>query len=138
MVGIGKPKIVVHPARDMAAGVAAWTAVLGHGPVWEGPNFATFQADGVEIGLSQLPWFDVPLVFWEVADIESAWTELTAAGATAMGEVEDGSMAPIGEADVATGDPKTGIVTMPHRRLAVVRASDGSLVGLAQDLPASQ
>lgn len=137
MVGIGELKIVVHPARDMAAGVAAWTAVLGHGPTWESPDFTAFQADGVEIGLSRLPWFDFPVAFWEVADIESAWTELTAAGATAMGEVEDGSMAPIAEADVAIGDPKTGIVTMPHRRLAVVRASDGSLIGLAQDLPTS-
>ena len=100
-----------------------------------GPRY--WDTDGVEICLSRLPWFDFPVAFWEVADIESAWTELTAAGATAMGEVEDGSMAPIAEADVAIGDPKTGIVTMPHRRLAVVRASDGSLIGLAQDLPTS-
>src|SRR5690348_1523557 len=113
MAGIGNLKIIVHPAPDMAAGVAAWTAVLGHGPSWESPGFTVFQTVGAEIGLSQLPWFDFPLAFWEVADIESAWTELTSAGATAMGEIEDGSMAPISEADVAVGDPKTGIVTMP-------------------------
>jgi hypothetical protein len=125
-------RTVVYPARDMTASVESWTSTLGHGPRWESPDYVAFDAGGVEIGLSRLPWFDQALVFWNVDDIEAAQAELTAVGATALGEVEGGSMAAIGDGEVVTGDPKTGIVTIPGLRLAVVKATDGSLVGLAQ------
>jgi predicted enzyme related to lactoylglutathione lyase len=75
---------------------------------------------------------DYPLVFWTVDDIEATHRRLLAAGATAMVEVADGSLAILGTADVANGDPATGIVDVPGGRLAVLRAADGNLLGLNQ------
>jgi hypothetical protein len=106
-------KNVVFPARDLAAGVDAWTAVLGQEPAFVGEDFAVFTGDGAEIGLSSAPWVDHPLVFWEVAEIEEAHRALVAAGAVPLGEIADGSLAEIGTADVTNGDPTTGIVDVP-------------------------
>jgi hypothetical protein len=130
-------RAVVYPARDLGAAVVAWTAMLGHGPVWESPDYVAFDAGGAEVGLSRLPWFEQPVVFWKVADIEAAWAGLVAGGGTALGETAGGTMAEVNSAEVVNGDPKTGIVTVPGRKLAVVRAADDSLVGLMQDLPAA-
>ena len=46
---------VVFPARDLEAGVAAWTAMLGREPAFVGDDFAVFTGDGVEVGLTALP-----------------------------------------------------------------------------------
>lgn len=123
---------VVVPARDLQSSIAAWTAVLGQAPAFQGDDFALFTGQGVEIGLTSKPWVDFPLVFWTVDDIEVAHRELLAAGATAMVEVADGSIAKIGTAEVANGDPATGIVDVPGARLAVVMAADGNLLGINQ------
>ena len=126
---------VVFPARDLEAGVAAWSAVLGEGPAFQGPDFAVFTGGGVELGLTAAPWVDHPLVFWKVDDIEDSHRNLVAAGATPLGEVADGSLAELGTAEVTNGDPATGIVDVPGGRLAVLRAADGNLVGLNQEVP---
>ncbi|HEX6867423.1 MAG TPA: hypothetical protein VF119_01395 [Candidatus Limnocylindrales bacterium] len=123
---------VVIPARDLEAGIAAWSAVLGQSPAFQGDDFALFTGQGVEIGLTSKPWADFPLVFWTVDDIEAAHREMLAAGATAMVEIADGSVARIGTAEVANGDPATGIVDVPGARLAVVMAADGNLLGINQ------
>jgi catechol 2,3-dioxygenase-like lactoylglutathione lyase family enzyme len=123
---------VVVPARDLQAGIAAWTAVLGQDPAFQGDDFALFTGQGVEIGLTSKPWVDFPLVFWKVDDIEAAHRDLLAAGAAAMVEIADGSIAKIGTAEVANGDPATGIVDVPGARLAVVMAADGNLLGINQ------
>jgi catechol 2,3-dioxygenase-like lactoylglutathione lyase family enzyme len=123
---------VVFPARDLEAGVAAWTAVLGREPAFVGDDFAAFVGDGVEVGLTALPWVDHPLVFWKVDEIDEAHRALVARGATALGETADGSLAELGTAEVTNGDPATGIVDVPGGRLAVLRASDGSLIGLTE------
>ena len=124
---------VVYPTRDLQASVAAWTELLGHGPVFAGDDFAAFSGDDVRLGLTALPWVDHPLVFWRVDDVEEAHSALVARGATPLGEIADGSLAPIGEAEITNGDPETGIVAVPGGRLAVLRASDGNLVGLTQE-----
>jgi hypothetical protein len=134
MAAIDGIRAVVYPARDLGAAVAAWSALLGQGPTWESPDYVAFDA-GAEVGLSRLPWFEHPVVFWKVADMDAAWRELVEGGATALGEIADGTMAELSGAEVVNGDPKTGIVTVPGRKLAVLKASDGSLVGLMQDLP---
>ena len=126
---------VVFPARDLEAGVAAWSAVLGEGPAFQGPDFAVFTGSGVELGLTAAPWVDHPLVFWKVDDIEDSHRNLVAAGATPLGEVADGSLVELGTAEVTNGDPATGIVDVPGGRLAVLRAADGNLVGLNQEVP---
>lgn len=124
---------VVYPARDLDAGVAAWTAMLGRDPAFVGDDFAAFSGDGVEVGLTALPWVDYPLVFWKVDDIEDAHRVLVARGATPLGETAEGSLADLGTAEVTNGDPLTGIVEVPGGRLAVLRAPDGNLIGLTQD-----
>lgn len=123
---------VVFPARDLAAGVAAWSAILGREPAFVGEDFAAFTG-GVDVGLTALPWVDYPLVFWAVDDIEQAHRALVARGATPLGEIADGSLAELGGAEVTNGDPATGIVDVPGGRLAVVKAADGSLIGLTED-----
>ena len=123
---------VVIPARDLEAGIAAWSAVLGQSPAFQGDDFALFTGQGVEIGLTSKPWVDYPLVFWTVDDIEATHRRLLAAGATAMAEVADGSLAELSTSDVANGDPATGIVDVPGARLAVVMAADGNLLGINQ------
>jgi hypothetical protein len=121
---------VVFPTRDLRASVAAWTELLGHGPAFAGDDFAAFSGDDVQLGLTALPWVDHPLVFWRVDDVEAAHGALVARGATALGEIADGSLAPVGGAEVVNGDPGTGIVEVPGGRLAVLRAADGNLIGL--------
>jgi catechol 2,3-dioxygenase-like lactoylglutathione lyase family enzyme len=124
---------VVLPARDLASAVAAWTAMLDREPAFVGDDFAAFSDDGVEIGLTGLPWVDYPLVFWKVDDIEAAHGRLVSRGATPLGEIADGSLAEIGSAEITNGDPATGIVDVPGGRLAVLKAPDGNLIGLTQD-----
>ncbi|HET9674892.1 MAG TPA: hypothetical protein VFP31_08760 [Gaiellaceae bacterium] len=125
---------VVFPARDLDAGVAAWTAILAQEPSFVGEDFAVFAGGGVEIGLTALPWVDGPLVFWKVDDIEESHRALAARGATALAETSDGSLAELGTAEVTNGDPATGIVDVPGGRLAVLRVPDGNLIGLTQQM----
>ncbi|ARX88268.1 VOC family protein [Streptomyces alboflavus] len=129
---------VVLPARDLPASIAAWTALLGRQPAFQSDDFAAFSGDGVEIGLTAAPWVDHPLVFWTVQDIEQSHRTLVAAGATAMTEVADGTLAEVGTAEAAEGDnidPATGIVDMPGARLAVLKAADGNLIAITQEVP---
>jgi catechol 2,3-dioxygenase-like lactoylglutathione lyase family enzyme len=126
--------LVVYPARDLAAGIAAWTAVLGREPVYQNADYAAYAdgtAGGVEIGLTRLPWAEHPLVFFRVEDIEKAHSGLVASGATALAQDSEGVLHP------AAATPSAGIVDVPGRRLAVLRAADGNLVGIAQNVPVS-
>jgi catechol 2,3-dioxygenase-like lactoylglutathione lyase family enzyme len=125
---------VVLPARDLETSIAAWSALLQQPPAFQGDDFAVFMGNGAEVGLTSKPWVDHPLVFWKVDDIEAAHRTLLAAGATALGEIADGSLAELGTSTVTNGDPATGIVDVPGGRLAVVRAADGNLLGLNQEV----
>ena len=135
---------VVFPAREFEAGVNAWTSVFGTGPTFSSSgrqtppgeaDFAVFKTPDIEIGLTSLPWVDEPLVFLEADDIEQKRGELIDAGATALGEVADGSLAEIGTAPITNGDPATGVVEVPGAMLGVVRLADGNLLGLRQAFP---
>jgi hypothetical protein len=143
---MGTPTIatVVFPAREFEAGVNAWTSVFGTGPAFSSSgqqtapgeaDFAVFKTPDIEIGLTSLPWVDAPLVFLDAEDIEQRRRELIDAGATALGEVADGSLAEIGTAPITNGDAETGVVEVPGAKLAVVRLANGSLLGLRQALP---
>jgi hypothetical protein len=138
---MGTPTIatIVFPARDFEAGVTAWTSVFGTGPAFSSSgqqtppgeaDFAVFKTPDLEIGLTSLPWVDAPLVFIDADDIEEKRRELIGAGATALGEVADGSLA-----EITNGDAETGVVEVPGAKLAVVRLADGNLLGLRQALP---
>ncbi|ATY09109.1 glyoxalase/bleomycin resistance/dioxygenase family protein [Amycolatopsis sp. AA4] len=130
MSGLSGVHMVVYPARDLAAGIAVWTAALGRGPVYQNDDYATFSDGGVEIGLSRLPWVDHPLVFFKVEDVENAHRALIADGATALAQDAAGVLHP-------SDGGATGIVDVPGRRLAVLKAADGNLIGIAQDVPTS-
>jgi hypothetical protein len=145
-LAMGTPTIatIVFPARDFEAGVTAWTSVFGTGPTFSSSgqqtppgeaDFAVFKTPDVEIGLTSLPWVDAPLVFIDADDIEQKRRELIDAGATALGEVAEGSLAEIGTAPITNGDAETGVVEVPGAKLAVVRLVDGSLLGLRQSFP---
>jgi hypothetical protein len=135
---------VVFPARDLAAGVAAWSTVFGSGPAFSSDgaekepgsaDFAVFKAGDTEIGLTSLPWVDEPLVFLRTEDLEQTRSELLAAGATPLAEIADGTLAELGTAPVTNGDPATGIVDVSGARLAAVRLANGNRLGLRQAAP---
>ena len=134
---------IVFPVTDFAASVAAWSTVFDGGPAYSSSgverqageaDFAVFKTADMEIGLTSLPWTDAPLVFLNTADIEAARRDLIAAGADGLGEVKGGRLEVLGTAPVTNGDPDTGIVDVPGSRLAAVRLSDGTTLGLRQDL----
>jgi hypothetical protein len=68
-------------------------------------------------------------------DIAESRRALIEAGAVGLGEISDGSLAPLGTAPVTNGDPETGVVDVPGARMAVVQLADGSKLGLRQSLP---
>jgi hypothetical protein len=146
---VNKPTIatVVFPARNFNDSVAAWSTVFGTGPAFSSEgiekapgdaDFAVFTTAEIEIGLTSMPWVDEPLVLLNSDDIEASRQGLIAAGATPLAEIADGSLAVLGTAPVANGDPETGIVDVPGFRLAVIELADGSRLGLRQTLPSSQ
>ncbi|GAA5021255.1 VOC family protein [Actinopolymorpha pittospori] len=135
---------VVFPARNFDAGVQAWSTVFGTGPTFSSngverqpgdADFAVFKTADIEIGLTSLPWVDEPLVLLDTDDIEARRQELIDAGAVGLGEVADGSLAPLGTAPVTNGNPTTGIVEVPGARLAVIELANGNRLGLRQTLP---
>jgi hypothetical protein len=134
---------VVFPARNFDASVQAWSTVFGTGPAFSSSgierapgeaDFAVFKTPDIEIGLTSLPWVDEPLMLLTTDDIEHSRQTLIHAGATGLGEIADGSLAPLGTAPVTNGDPDTGIVDVPGARLAVVELANGSKLGLRQTL----
>ncbi|MGP4025803.1 VOC family protein [Actinomadura sp. 3N407] len=137
---------VVFPARNFQASVEAWSTVFGTGPTFSSDgveqapgeaDFAVFKTADTEIGLTSLPWVEEPLVMLNTDDIVKTRQELIEAGATGLGEIADGSLAPLGTAPVTNGDPETGIVDVPGARLAAVQLANGNRLGLRQSLPAS-
>ena len=124
---------VIFPTRDLQASVTVWTQLLGTAPAYQTADFAVFNDGANEVGLSQAPWVDHPLVFWNVEDIEEAHRTLVASGAKAMGEIAGGSVAALGTAPVTNGDPTTGIVDVPGRRIAALQLADGALIALLQE-----
>ena len=126
---------VIFPTRDLQASITAWTHVLGNAPAYQTPDFAVFpnDANGVEVGLSAAPLVDHPLVYWKVDDIEEAHRALVAADAKVMGVIAGGSVAERGTAPVTNGDPTTGILDVPGRRIAALQLADGALIAILQE-----
>jgi hypothetical protein len=124
---------IIFPIKDVQASVTVWSQVLGKAPAYQAPGFAVFNDGANEVGLSQAPWVDRPLVFWKVEDIEEAHRALVASGAKAMGEIAGGSVAELGTTPVANGDPTTGIVDVPGRRIAALQLADGALIAILQE-----
>ena len=126
---------VIFPTRDLQASITVWTQMLGKAPAYQTPDFAVFPDDAneVEVGLSEAPLVDHPLVYWKVEDIQEAYRALVASGAKAMGVIAGGSVAELGTAPVSTGDPTTGIIDVPGRRIAALQLADGTLIAILQE-----
>ena len=76
-------------------------------------------------------------VWQNMTVVEDVHRGRIATGAVGLGEIADGSLAPLGTVPVTNGDPETGIVDVPGARLAVLQLADGSKLGLRQSLPAT-
>jgi hypothetical protein len=126
---------VIFPTQNLQASITAWTQMLGTAPAYQTPDFAVFPSDAneVEVGLSEAPLVDQPLVYWKVDDIEEAHRALVASGAQAMGVIAGGSVAELGTAPVSTGDPTTGIIDVPGRRIAALQLADGTPIAILQE-----
>ena len=124
---------IIFPTRDLQASITAWSQVLGKAPAYQTPDFAVFNDGANEVGLSEAPLVDRPLVYWKVDDIEEAHQALVSTGAKAMGVIAGGSVAELGTAPVTNGDPTTGIFDVPGRRIAALQVADGTVIGLLQE-----
>jgi hypothetical protein len=80
------------------------------------------------LGPARVPWVDQPLDLWTTDDIEEAHRTLVGGGATAMLQI-GGDLLP--DCD---GIPLSGIREVPGGRLAVLRAEQGDLVALWQNV----
>lgn len=133
MLNLRTIRTIVYPAPNLKASTLVWSKILGD-PVYKNKDFVTFLSkDGIDIRLSRLPWTDFPITFWEVDDINAAYTEMLQDGATAMRETEEGRLEEIVEHPTADGSSNTGIINKPSRKLAIFKLTDGSLIGLLQD-----
>ena len=94
--------------------------MLDREPAFVGADFASFRGDGIDVGLTALPWVDHPLVFWKVDDIEAAHRGLgVSRGATPLGEIADGLARGARRPPRSrNGDRATGIVDVPGGRLS--------------------
>ncbi len=105
-------KTILHPASDLAASKAMYTALLGVEPAADAPYYVGYDVEGQHIGL--VPGGDMtsPVAYWHVPDIEAKLAEVTAAGATLKESPRD----------VGGG-----------RLVATVTDPDGNVIGLLQD-----
>ena len=103
-------RTVIYPSPDLEAAKRWWTDFLGFGPYFDQPFYVGYDVSGYELGL--LPTGDPQdgaLTYWGVDDVDDAFGQALAAGATEHAPVSD------------VGD---GIVT------ATVRTPQGAIVGL--------
>ena len=106
-------KVVLYPAKDLAASKALFTALLGEGPSADSPYYIGWNVAGQDIGIipddgkgaGARPSFKVP-------DIKASLQALLDAGATLVDDVRD----------VGGG-----------RQVASVTDQDGNMIGLLQD-----
>ena len=108
-------KTVLHPASDLEAAKAVYTALLGVAPTADASYYVGYDAEGQHIGLvpgGGQQGMTSPVAYWHVTDIEAKLAEVTAAGA----KVKDAPR------DVGGG-----------RLVASFTDPDGNVLGLIQD-----
>lgn len=106
-------KVVLYPAKDLAASKALFTVLIGEGPMADSPYYVGWNVAGQDIGLipddgkgaGARPSF-------KVSDIKASLQALLEAGATLVDDVRD----------VGGG-----------RQVASVTDKDGNVIGLLQD-----
>lgn len=116
-------RTAIYPTLDLAAAKEWYSKVLGQAPYFDQPFYVGFSVGGFELGLlpDALPATSGPQVLWGVADIETAFAQLLALGASALEPVAE-----VGEGIkvAAVKDPfgnRLGIIENPHFRIDAVR-----------------
>ncbi|WP_028049280.1 VOC family protein [Cellulomonas sp. URHD0024] len=108
-------KIVVVPVKDLDAGKAFYTALLGVEPLHDAPYYVGYETAGLHLGLNphgHEQGMTGPTYYWKVADLATASDALVAAGGSVLQEPSE-----VG----------------PGRTVATVADSDGNVIGLVQD-----
>jgi predicted enzyme related to lactoylglutathione lyase len=81
---------LIHPAPDLAASKAFFTAMLGRAPYFDEPFYVGYDVGGFELGL--WPAGDPaigPVTYWGVDDIDTELARLESIGATRRDEITD-------------------------------------------------
>ena len=80
-------KLLVYPAKDLAAGKAFFKTFLGVEPYVDGDYYVGYKVDNMEIGLD--PNGQEIIAYIEVADIKASLQNLLDAGASTQQEPTD-------------------------------------------------
>ncbi len=108
---------VIYPVSDLSRAKSWYAEAFGQQPYFDQPFYAGFNIAGYELGLvpdEGRPGAEGGVAYWRVADIESAVSRFTAAGARLVSAAKD-----VGEGiKVATvSDPfgnLIGLIENPH------------------------
>ena len=108
-------RTAIHPAPDLAAAKAWFTALLGTEPYFDTDFYVGYSVGGYELGLD--PNADPGLgvvTYWGVADMDAAHARLLAAGAAADGPIQEvGDRIRTATVRIPTGGV-LGIIENPH------------------------
>ena len=112
--GMNTVQSIVHPVRDLDAAKAIHIVLLGVEPHTDQPYYVGFNVGAIEIGLDPHGRDNgptAPIAYIQVADLETSFAEVLAAGATSVSTPHD----------VGGGT-----------RIATVADPDGNVLGLIQ------
>lgn len=106
-------KLVVYPVKDVSAGKARFTALLGVEPYVDQPYYVGFKVGAGEVGLDPNGHRhgDAPIVYFDVSDINASMNALTDSGAAVLQDVKG----------VGGG-----------LMIAILKDPDGGIIGLRQ------
>ncbi len=106
-------KLVVYPVKDVSAGKARFTALLGVEPYVDQPYYVGFKVGAGEIGLDPNGHRhgDGPIVYFDVSDIKASMKALTDGGAAILQDAKE------------VGGGLT---------IAILKDADGGIIGLRQ------
>ena len=82
-------RLLVFPAKDMAAAKKLFHELLGVAPYADTPYYAGYRTGDLEIGLDPNARTDGPLPYWEVEDIGASLKKVLGAGAQLVQDVKD-------------------------------------------------
>lgn len=116
-------RTAIYPVQDLARAKAWYSCVLGIEPYFDQPFYVGYSVGGFELGLlpDGEPGVSGPQPLWGVSNIESAFEQLIALGAT---QIEPVTAVGEGIKVAAVMDPfgnRLGIIENPHFDTGAVR-----------------
>lgn len=86
-------RTVIHPVDDLPRAKAWYAKAFGIAPYFDEPFYVGYNVGGYELGLdpdvANVKRGDGPVAYWGVANLEDARDRALAAGARALGEIQD-------------------------------------------------